>query len=62
MFLMFALRRPDVLPVGDLGIRMAMQKAWNLSELPKPDEMETDRGPVAPLGFRRQLVFVAQFG
>jgi DNA-3-methyladenine glycosylase II len=40
MFLMFALRRPDVLPVGDLGIRMAMQRAWNLSELPKPDEME----------------------
>jgi len=40
MFLIFALRRPDVLPTGDLGIRMAMQKAWNLSELPKPQEME----------------------
>jgi len=40
MFLMFALRRPDVLPVADLGIRTAMQKAWNLSELPKPPEME----------------------
>ena len=40
MFLMFALRRPDVLPTGDLGIRIAMQKAWNLSELPKPAEME----------------------
>ncbi len=40
MFLMFALRRPDVLPTGDLGIRMAMQKAWGLSELPKPAEME----------------------
>jgi DNA-3-methyladenine glycosylase II len=41
MFLIFALRRPDVLPTGDLGIRMAMQKAWNLAELPKPQEMET---------------------
>jgi DNA-3-methyladenine glycosylase II len=41
MFLIFALRRPDVLPTGDLGIRMAMQKAWNLAELPKPLEMET---------------------
>ncbi len=41
MFLIFALRRPDVLPTGDLGIRMAMQKAWNLAELPKPPEMET---------------------
>ena len=40
MFLIFSLRRPDVLPTGDLGIRMAMQKAWNLSELPKPQEME----------------------
>jgi DNA-3-methyladenine glycosylase II len=40
MFLIFALRRPDVLPVGDLGIRMAMQRAWNLSELPKPRQME----------------------
>jgi DNA-3-methyladenine glycosylase II len=40
MFLMFALRRPDVLPVGDLGIRMAIQRGWKLSELPKPAEME----------------------
>ncbi len=40
MFLMFALRRPDVLPTGDLGIRTAMQKAWNLPELPKAAEME----------------------
>jgi DNA-3-methyladenine glycosylase II len=40
MFLIFALRRPDVLPTGDLGIRTAMQRAWNLKELPKPEEME----------------------
>jgi DNA-3-methyladenine glycosylase II len=40
MFLMFALRRPDVLPVGDLGIRAAMKKAYELDELPKPAEME----------------------
>jgi DNA-3-methyladenine glycosylase II len=40
MFLMFALRRPDVLPVADLGIRTAMQRAWNLQDLPKPAEME----------------------
>ncbi len=41
MFLMFALRRDDVLPTGDLGIRMAMQKAYALNEMPKPLEMET---------------------
>ncbi len=40
MFLMFALRRPNVLPVGDLGVRAAMKKAYSLTELPKPEEME----------------------
>jgi DNA-3-methyladenine glycosylase II len=40
MFLMFALRREDVLPVGDLGIRAAMKRAYALEELPKPAEME----------------------
>ena len=40
MFLMFALRRPDVLPVGDFGVRTAMKKAYNLPDLPKPAEME----------------------
>ena len=40
MFLMFALRRPDVLPVADLGIRSAMKRAYGLEELPKPAEME----------------------
>ncbi|MBV8841275.1 MAG: DNA-3-methyladenine glycosylase 2 family protein [Bryobacterales bacterium] len=40
MFLIFALRRRDVLPTGDLGVRAAMKKAYNLPELPKPAEME----------------------
>ena len=40
MFLIFALRRPNVLPVGDLGVRAAIKKAYGLSELPKPDEIE----------------------
>jgi DNA-3-methyladenine glycosylase II len=39
MFLMFALRRPDVLPVADLGIRSAMKRAYGLEDLPKPEEM-----------------------
>jgi DNA-3-methyladenine glycosylase II len=34
MFLMFHLGRPDVLPVGDLGIRKAVQAAYELDELP----------------------------
>jgi DNA-3-methyladenine glycosylase II len=40
MFLMFALRRPDVLPTGDLGIQMAIRKHYNKRKLPKPLEME----------------------
>jgi DNA-3-methyladenine glycosylase II len=40
MFLIFALRRLDVLPTGDLGVRAAMKKAYNLAELPTPAEME----------------------
>ena len=41
MFLIFALRRHDVLPTGDLGIRNAIRKAYDLEELPTPAEMET---------------------
>jgi DNA-3-methyladenine glycosylase II len=40
MFLIFALRRTDVLPVGDLGIRNAIRKAYGMAELPQPAEME----------------------
>ena len=40
MFLIFALRRNDVLPTGDLGIRNAIRKAYGLAELPLPVEIE----------------------
>ena len=40
MFLIFALRRPNVLPTGDLGIRNAVRKAYGMAELPKPAEIE----------------------
>jgi DNA-3-methyladenine glycosylase II len=40
MFLMFALRRPNVLAVGDLGIRSAIKKAYGLDHLPSPAEIE----------------------
>jgi DNA-3-methyladenine glycosylase II len=41
MFLIFALRRTDVLPSGDLGIRAAIRKAYGFDELPEPAEIET---------------------
>jgi DNA-3-methyladenine glycosylase II len=40
MFLIFALRRKDVLPTGDLGIRAAIRKAYGLAVLPTPREVE----------------------
>jgi DNA-3-methyladenine glycosylase II len=40
MFLIFALQRPDVLPVGDLGVRTAIRKAYRMRALPKPARME----------------------
>ena len=40
MFLMFTLRRPDVLPTGDYGVQAAMKKHYRKRKLPKPKEME----------------------
>ncbi len=34
MFLMFSMRRPDVFPTGDLGIRRGMERFFGLSEVP----------------------------
>lgn len=40
MFLMFALRRPNILPTGDYGVRSAMRKAYGMKVMPKPRTME----------------------
>jgi DNA-3-methyladenine glycosylase II len=48
MFLIFALRRPNVLPTGDLGIRNAVRKAYGLREIPKPTEIEDLAQPWRP--------------
>jgi DNA-3-methyladenine glycosylase II len=40
MFLIFALRRPDVLPVGDFGVRSAIQRAYRKRKLPTAKEIE----------------------
>jgi DNA-3-methyladenine glycosylase II len=41
MFLIFALARPNVMPLGDLGIRNAVRKAYGLAEMPKSTELAT---------------------
>jgi DNA-3-methyladenine glycosylase II len=48
MFLMFHLRRPDVLPVGDLGIRRAVKIHYELAELPTPGELTEIAEPWRP--------------
>jgi DNA-3-methyladenine glycosylase II len=40
MFLIFHLARPDVVSVGDLGIRRAVQIAYGMKDLPGPEELE----------------------
>ena len=39
MFLMFRLHRPDVLPVGDLGIVNAVQRLYRLRQKPTPERI-----------------------
>ena len=48
MFLMFHLERPDVLAVGDLGIRRAVMQRYGLQTLPGPAELETIAEPWRP--------------
>jgi len=40
MFLLINLERPDVLPIGDLGIRSAVQRLYRLDHLPTPREVD----------------------
>jgi DNA-3-methyladenine glycosylase II len=48
MFLMFHLGRPDVLPVGDQGIRRAVKVEYRLRKMPDPKRMERIARPWRP--------------
>jgi len=48
MLLMFSLGRPDVLPVGDYGVRKAAQTLYGLAELPRPAELSALAEPWRP--------------
>ncbi len=48
MFLMFSLRRPNVLPTGDYGVQMAIKKHYKKRKLPKPNIMEKIAKPWVP--------------
>jgi len=48
MLLLFCLGRPDVLPIGDLGVRASMRTAYGLDALPTPAQMEEVAEPWRP--------------
>ncbi len=48
MFLLINLQRPDILPIGDLGIRSAVQRLYRLDHLPSPREVEAIGGKWRP--------------
>jgi DNA-3-methyladenine glycosylase II len=48
MFLMFQLERPDILAVGDLGIRRAVERLYGLDAIPAPAEIERIAEPWRP--------------
>ena len=48
MFLMFSLRRPNVLPTGDYGVQVAVKKHYRKRKLPKPKDMEKIARPWEP--------------
>lgn len=48
MFLMFTLRRPDVLPTGDYGVQAAIKKHYKKREMPKAHIMERIAKPWVP--------------
>lgn len=48
MFLIFGLLRPDVLPVGDLGVQKGMQAYFGLDALPGPGQMAALAEPWRP--------------
>jgi DNA-3-methyladenine glycosylase II len=47
-FLMFALGRPNMFPIGDIGIQNALKKFFNLEQKPTPAEMEVYKEPWNP--------------
>jgi DNA-3-methyladenine glycosylase II len=48
MFLMFTLRRPDILPTGDYGVQAAIKKHYKKRKWPKLAVMEKIAKPWAP--------------
>jgi DNA-3-methyladenine glycosylase II len=48
LFMLSVLGRPDVWPVGDLGVRVGFARAWELDEVPTPKELLRMGEPFRP--------------
>lgn len=48
MYLIFALGRPDILPVDDLGLRQGVQRYYQLDDLPKGPQIQAIAAPWQP--------------
>jgi DNA-3-methyladenine glycosylase II len=55
LFLMFTLHRPDVLPIGDLGVRNATMRAYGLDAPPSPQALRELAEPWRPYRTRASL-------
>jgi DNA-3-methyladenine glycosylase II len=62
MFLMFTLRRPDVLATGDQGIRNAVMRAYGLAALPDPAALTELAEPWRPYRTRACLYLWRSLG
>lgn len=62
MFLMFSLRRQNILPTGDYGVQMALKKHYKKRKLPKPKDMQKIARCMGALSKRSVLVHVAEPG
>ena len=60
MFLMFRLHRPDVLPVGDLGIVTAVKNVYRLRKKPTAERIQQDWRSVAAVPLGGVVVSLAQ--
>jgi DNA-3-methyladenine glycosylase II len=48
IYLLSALRRPDIWPIGDLALATAVQEVKRLRQRPSPDKLERMSGPWRP--------------
>jgi DNA-3-methyladenine glycosylase II len=62
MFLMFTLRRPDVVAAGDVGIRNAVKRAYGLTEAPDPEALTDLAEPWRPYRTRACLYLWRSLG